>query len=89
MIGILALYTERKENERYVPELRQIAEQTPLYPGFQKLSEKIVLKSSMVYFFTYYKSDAQFSDVKKFYDSVLTERGWGPLYRTPSIYLLE
>lgn len=30
----------------------------------------------MVYFFNYYKSDAEFSEIKKFYDQNLTQNGW-------------
>lgn len=76
-----------EENE-HVIELRKIANQTPLYPGFQKTGEKVVLKSSMVYFNTYYQSRAQFSDIKKFYDRVLAEKGWGPPQQPgPSIFV--
>jgi hypothetical protein len=56
----------KKANQKYVPELRKIAEHTPLYPGFQKTSEYVVLKRGSVSFFTTYNSDAQFADVKKF-----------------------
>jgi hypothetical protein len=90
VIGIVLFSREGEENKRYVPELRKIAEQTNVYPGFQKSGEKVVLKHNMVYFFTYYKSDAQFSDVKKFYDSVLAEQGWGPHEQpSPSIFVGE
>ncbi len=62
--------------KEYVPELRNLAEQTPVYPGFKKDNEYVVLKRSKASFTTNYKSNAQFSDVKKFYDRVLGERGW-------------
>lgn len=82
LLSVLALIggscTGDVEKNEHVIELRKFASQTPLYPGFQNTGEKIVLKSTMVYLNAYFKSEAQFSDVKKFYDRVLAERGWGP-----------
>jgi hypothetical protein len=87
---IFASLSEGEANKKYAPELRKIAEQTPLYPRFQKTSEYVVLKRSMVYFFTTYNSDAQFVDVEKFYDLVLVDQGWGPPQQTPpSIFVGE
>lgn len=74
--------------KKQVVELKKIANQTPLYPGFQKTGEKVVLKRGMVYFFTFYQSRTQFSDVKNFYDRVLAEKGWGPPQQPgPSIFV--
>jgi hypothetical protein len=68
--------SKAEANRKHVPELRKLAEQIPIYPGFQKDSENVVLKRSRASFYTNYKSNAQFSEVKKFYDNVLGERGW-------------
>jgi hypothetical protein len=68
--------SQAEANRKYVPELRKLAEQTPIYPGFQKIGEEVVLKQTMVSFFTYYKSDAKFSDIRNFYDHILTKQGW-------------
>ena len=77
---------ERKE----IVELRRISDQTPLYPGFQKINEKTVLKPSIVYFFTVYNSNASFSDIKEFYDRVLPGQGWAASQQlTPSIIVGE
>ena len=71
----------------YVPELRKIAEQTPLYPGCKKTGENVVLKRTMAYFSTNYQCDAQFADIEAFYARVLPQQGWIPPTRTnPIIY---
>lgn len=59
-------------------ELKKIAAQTPLYSGFEKTSEDAVLKRGMVYFNTYYRSNAKFSEIEAFYTRVLADNGWGP-----------
>jgi hypothetical protein len=69
-------------------ELRRIADETPLYPGFEKTGEKAVLKRGMVYFHVYYRSNAQFSEIKAFYDRVLAQKGWGlPQTSGPSLFV--
>lgn len=68
-------------------ELRKMAAETPLYPGFQKTGEKVVLKQGMVYFFTYYSAKVAFADVKAFYDRALERQGWGPPQQSgPSLF---
>jgi hypothetical protein len=62
--------------KRQVVELRKIADQVPTYPGFEKTGERVSLKRGVVYLFNYYKSDAQFSEIQKFYDQTLTQNGW-------------
>ena len=79
---------EGDASKPYVPELRKIADQTPVYPGFQKTGEKVVLKQSMVYFFTWYKSNAQFADVNAFYARELPAQGWTPP-KPPSSSIIE
>ena len=81
---IMVLY-EGDTSKPYVPELRKIADQTPLYPGFQRTGEKVVLKQKMAYFFTNYQCDAQFADIQAFYARALPQQGWTPPKRTNSI----
>jgi hypothetical protein len=76
--------TEGAANKKYVTELRKIADATPLYPGFQKAGEKVVLKRDMVSFNTWYKSQARFADVKAFYARELPSQGWSPPKPPPS-----
>ena len=75
---------EGDASKPYVPELRKIADQTPLYPGFQRTGEKVVLKQNMAYFFTNYQCDAQFADIEAFYARVLPQQGWTPPKRINS-----
>lgn len=93
LLAVLALIGSScagDKEKKQVVELRKIADQTPVFPGFQKTGEKVVLKQGMVYFNTYYASDAQFSDVKNFYDRVLAEKGWGsPQQPPPSVFVGE
>jgi hypothetical protein len=76
---------EGDNSRSYVPELKKIADQTSLYPGFRSSGEKVVLKRDMAYLFTYYQCDAQFADVQAFYARVLPQQGWSPPRRTNSI----
>jgi hypothetical protein len=67
---------EGDESKPYVPELKKIAQETPVYPGSEKTGEKVVLKRNMAYFFTSYSSGAPFADIKPFYERELPARGW-------------
>ena len=70
-----------------VGQLRKIAGQTPVFPAFQAIDEKVVLKHRMVSLFVFYRSPTQFSEIKKFYDNTLPKQGWGPPEQAPpSIY---
>jgi hypothetical protein len=67
---------EGDASKPHVPELRKIAGETPVYPGAERVGEKVVLKRSMAYFNTWYKSDAPFADVQSYYQRELPTRGW-------------
>jgi len=67
---------EGDSSKQYVPELKKISQEIPPYPNSQKTGEKVVLKRNMAYFFTWYKSNAAFEDVKSFYQRELPARGW-------------
>ena len=88
LAAIVALGCEGGELEKSkVPELRRIASETPLYPGFEKTEEKLVIKNGRVSLFVFYRSrSSQFSEVKTYYDEVLPKNGWGPPQQlSPSI----
>lgn len=79
---------EGDASKRYVPELRRIADETPMFPGFQKTGEKVVLKRGTASLFVYYRSTAKFSDIREFYDRALPGKGWGPPKTSgPSIFV--
>jgi len=67
---------EGDASKKYVPELEKIAKETPVYPGSEKIGDKVVLKRDMAYFNTWYKSNAPFTDIKSFYDRELPTLGW-------------
>lgn len=75
------------EEKKQVGELRRIESQTPVFPGFQRADEKVVIKPGAVWLFCFYDASAKFADVKKFYDDALPEKGWGPpMQPPPSIF---
>jgi hypothetical protein len=45
--------------------------------GFGRLANKPLFVLDLI-FFTYYQTEAKFSEIKNFYDRVLIEQGWGP-----------
>jgi len=67
---------EGDESKPYVPELKKIAQETPVYPGSEKTGDKVVLKRKMAYFVASYRSGVSFADVKSFYERELPARGW-------------
>jgi hypothetical protein len=82
---------EGDASKPYVPELKKIADQTPVYPGFQKIDDDyIVLKDGKASLQRSFRTDAQFADVRKFYDAALARDGWGPpKVPPPSIFVGE
>jgi len=60
----------------YVPELRRIASETPVYPRSKKIDEKVVLKQSMAYLFVSYTTPVAFDEIESFYKRELPARGW-------------
>jgi hypothetical protein len=69
----------------YVPELKKLADQTPVYPGFQKINDDdIFLMKDTASLKRSFRTDAQSADIKKFYDSVFLKNGWDPSKTTPS-----
>ena len=75
----------------YVPKLKSIADQMPVYPGFERIGEdSIVLKQGMASLHRSFRADAQFAEVRKFYDAGLARDGWGPPeVPPPSIFIGE
>ena len=59
-------------------ELKKVASETPVDEGFQKTGEKVVVKSTLIYYFVYYRGSAKFPEVKAFRDRVLREQGFAP-----------
>ena len=72
----------------YVPELRRIASETPVYPRSKKIDEKVVLKQSMAYLFVSYTTPVAFDEIESFYKRELPARGWA-LPKGPSGRFIE
>jgi hypothetical protein len=63
----------------HVPELRQIADQIPVYPDFERTGDDyIVLKGTRASLQRNFRTHAQFAEIRKFYDAALANAGWGP-----------
>ena len=68
-----------------VPELKKLADQTPAYPGFQRINEEqIFLTEGTASLQRSFRSDAPPADVQKFYDSAFLKNGWQPFPVAPS-----
>jgi hypothetical protein len=82
LLGVLIFHNSRcsapNENDPHVVGLKRLAGETPVYEGFQKTGEKVVVKSTLIYYFVYYRGSAKFSEVRVFYDRVLREKGFAP-----------
>ena len=90
--SLIYLFLHEGEASRpHVPELRQIADQMPLYPDFERTGDDyIVLKGSKASLQRQFRTNAQFGDIRKFYDAALANAGWGsPEVPPPSIIVGE
>lgn len=77
LLGLLFSACENTiESEKKLDNLRQIAIQTPVYPGFNRTFSNTLLKGSVADLLFYYKSSANYAAVKSFYVEALTARGW-------------
>lgn len=82
LLGILIFHNSRcsapNENAPHIVELKRLAGETPVYEGFHKTGEKVVVKSSLIYYFVYYRGSATFHEFNAFYNRVLPEKGFVP-----------
>jgi hypothetical protein len=68
----------------HVPELKSMADQTPIYPGFQRIDdEHIFLTKGTVSLQRSFRTNAQSADIRKFYDSAFLTNGWEPFATAP------
>ena len=69
----------------HVPELKEVADQIPIYPEFQRINnDEVFLTRSTVSLQRTFTTNAQSADVKKFYDSAFLKNGWEPHEAAPS-----
>lgn len=75
--------TEREKQKAL--ELKQLAGEIAPYPQAKVTGDKVVYKTEVVYFFTYYESPDNFNQVREFYDQQLKAKGWTRVESPPSI----
>src|SRR4051812_11228740 len=69
----------------HVSGLKQLADRTPIYPGFQRISDdQTFLLRSTASLQRSFRTNARFDDVYKFYDSAFLKNGWEPVQVAPS-----
>ena len=80
LVGILIFHNSRcsapNENDPHVIQLKKLASEIPVYEGFQKTGEKVIVKSTLIYYIVYYRGSATFPEVNAFYARVLREKGF-------------
>jgi hypothetical protein len=80
LVGILIFHNSRcsapDKNDPHVVELKKLASEMPVYEGCQKTGEKVVMKSTLIYYSVSYRCSAKFPEVMAFYDRVLREKGF-------------
>ena len=80
LVGILIFHNSRcsapNENDPHLIQLKKLASEMPVYEGCQKTGEKVVMKSTLIYYSVYYRCSAKFPEVMAFYDRVLRANGF-------------
>ena len=64
-------------NPQRISELKQIAAEVPIHPSFLEVSSSEDGKSTSAGVSHFYRSSADYDEVKNFYIKVLLARGWG------------
>ena len=85
--GIPARSCVGEQQKTRALELRRLANEIAAYPEAKATGEKVVFKSSIVYFFNYYETADDFTKVKVFYHSQLEAKGWTKTETPPSIFV--
>lgn len=80
-LALLLGACEDEESKRHLGVLRQIAAETPVYPGFKQVEVSDNHKHGRARLFLYYNSPASYDEVKTFYSKTLLAKGW-ELYPT-------
>jgi len=65
------------ENTEKLPELRRLAQATPVFPGFSEIDSSHSGKRENAGLTFFYRSSASYEEVKNFYTNALSTKGWG------------
>ncbi len=74
----VAMSREDPESQKRLTQLRQMAAETPLLPGFQKRRTSENSKRGRAMLTLTYTSPAKYEEVRDFYSKELVAKGWGP-----------
>ena len=83
--GLTARSCVGEQQKQRAVELKKLAEEIAPYPGAKANGDKVVFKTDVVYFFTYYLTPDDFNQVKEFYDQQLKAKGWTRVESPPSV----
>jgi hypothetical protein len=83
--GLTARSCTSEQQKQQALKLKKIASEIAPYPRARNNGEKVVYKSELIYFSTYYTTADDFNQVKEFYDQQLTTTGWARVETPPSI----
>lgn len=83
--GLTARSCVTDQQMQRASELRRIAGEIAPYPGARANGDRVAFKTELVYFFTYYTTQDDFSHVREFYDQQLKAKGWTRVESPPSI----
>lgn len=76
--ALLYVCHRRNSNEtnRRLQEIERLSNDVSVHPSFMEISNHRTLKASVIGVHKYFKSDAKYDDVKKFYTKELSQNGW-------------
>jgi hypothetical protein len=70
-----------EQQKQRAVELKKLAAEIAPYPAAKAKGDKVIFKTEVIYFATYYSTPDDFKQVKEFYDQELKAKGWA---RVPS-----
>lgn len=76
LFGLSLIGCMTAEGKKTLDKLRQIAAETPVYPSLNQTNSNYVIKNSGGDLAFYYRSAANYDEVKSFYIKELTAKGW-------------
>lgn len=82
LIGLYIFSLRQRSPNRDGAKLNEVQElcyKTPVYPDFIEVDANLKSGYTVVDLTKYYRSSANFDDVKKFYQSSLERDGWTPI----------
>jgi|SRR5215467_880637 len=90
IFSLASLGCAEEREKRELELLRKMQEQTPSFPGLERAGNEIVVtKSGKVSLSNAYKSKAEFTEIRQFYDHLLTPQGWVAEVPPASIFVGE